>query len=480
MDQMVLQRNQPFSISGKGVPSQIVSIVLYGTTFTGKVGVDSGWRITLPPQPTNGNGTSIHIISGKEEQVLKNILFGDVWLCIGQSNMEWPLAKEMHYKTEAADLPDTLIRIYNPVYAGKNIYGTSYTDSVLKKLSTQHFYKGKWELSNQQSLQTMSAVAYYFGKSIVQTATVPIGLVNLAIGGAPLETFIDVLALKRHPVFRQKLQGDWLYNTHLPDWIRERGLQNLSKHSNAPSDVMGKYHAYKPGFAYRAGIEPYTMLPIKGIICYQGESNAQETERVKEYGEFTRAMVEDFRNKWKDTTLPYYFVQLSSIDTVKYKSALWPLFRNEQRLLTENLSYSGMAVCSDIGARDDVHPVNKKEVGLRLARWALHDLYAKKIVPSGPVPGTARYRNGKIIIRFSNIAQRLMIKGASQSEKTVTGFSLHEQSIQKVVLRKNKVILHVAGTRKPGNVFYGWEPYSLGNLFNAEGLPASTFKLKVL
>lgn len=170
----------------------------------------------------------------------------------------------------------------------------------------------------------MSAVGYYFGKEIMTTQGIPIGLINISIGGAPLESFISKKTLRNSRQFFEKVKGEWLTNDALPVWIRERGSQNISGIKDCPKDENGNNHSYKPGFAYQSGIKPIINLPIKGILCYQGESNAQEVERVNEYGALSVLMVNDFRKKWKQPKLPFYYVQLSSIDTVKYKGHLWP------------------------------------------------------------------------------------------------------------------------------------------------------------
>ena len=204
-----------------------------------------------------------------------------------------------------------------------------------------------------------------------------------------------------------------------------------------------------------------------------GGSNAQEIERVNEYAALSALMVSDYRKKWKQLQLPFYFVQLSSIDTVKYKGELWPQFRNEQRKMLQLIPNSGMAVCSDIGAKDDVHPTNKKDVGERLARWALNKTYTQKIVPSGPLPLKATYSNGKVIVSFEYIAKGLKISDG----KPLRGFSIDGMNDTKAIIGDNGIIIPV--NTKPQYIYYGWKPFSDGNLINSENLPASTFKIPV-
>ena len=184
-------------------------------------------------------------------------------------------------------------------------------------------------------------------------------------------------------------------------------------------------------------------------------------------------MVDDYRKKWKQPQLPFYFVQLSSIDTVKYKGQLWPQFRNEQRKMLQLIPNIGMAVCSDIGAKDDVHPTNKKDVGERLARWALNKLYKQNIVPSGPLPLNAVYSKEKVIVSF-----QYMAKGLKTSDgKAIREFSIDGKNETEANFGDSGIIIPVIS--KPQYIYYGWKSFSDGNLINSENLPASTFKITV-
>lgn len=471
-DNMMLQRDRPICVWGKAIPGIPVSVTFAQQEKTAWANPDSSWRLYFNAQGATHAPQHLTVVSGGERVIVKNILIGDIWLCIGQSNMEWPMIREEHYPAEKyTTLPS--LRFFNPTYAGKNVFGRPFTDSVIRQLNGEDFYKGAWQPCDSASLKTMSAVAYYFGKKITTTTQIPIGLINLAIGGAPLETFIAPDAFLQSKQFATKLQGDWLKNNNLPVWARERGQTNIGSKNQVASDEYGKNHAYKPGFAFKAGIGPLLQFPIKGILNYQGESNAQEMERVEEYNALSELLVNDYRQKWKEN-LPYYFVQLSSIDTLQYNGRLWPEFRNEQRKLLAKIPNCGMAVCSDIGARNDVHPTNKKAVGERLARWALHNNYSQKMVPGGPLPIRAVYARGKVVITFRYIANGLK----SSDGGLPKGFSLDGLHKAEAVIEKGNISIKTNGNR-PEYVFYGWKPYSDGNLVNSENLPCSSFKLKI-
>lgn len=473
-DNMLLQRDKPVKIWGKGIPGSSISVLFSNTKRNTVVDNDSAWLVTFQKQKANTHPQSLLVASGAERIEFKNILVGDIWICTGQSNMEWPMVKEQHWKTEIHYSNQSHIRLLNPSPVGRNVFGVLYSDSLIKRLTAEKFYEWNgWQQCDSNSVQLLSAVAYYFAKKIYDETGIPIGIVNLSVGGAPLETFIDKEALKKSKQFSGKVNGDWLVNTTLPFWIRERGKQNVGTLQKAPADENGKHHPYKPGMAYEAGIKPLLSMPINGILCYQGESNAQETERVNEYAALSKLMIDDYRKKWRQPQLPFYFVQLSSVDTMKYKGQLWPEFRNEQRKMLDLIPNSGMAVCSDIGAKDDVHPTNKKDVGNRLARWALNKTYKLDIIPSGPLQLQAVFKKDKVIISF-----QFMGKGLSTSVGgALKGFSLDGKNEVEAVIGDSGVIIFA--NEKPEYVYYGWTPFSNGNLVNSENLPASTFKIKV-
>lgn len=473
-DNMVLQRDKPIRVWGTAVPGQEV-VVAFGTEREVSVAeADSSWWVEFSRRPASKDPLSIVVRSGDEVMDLNNLLIGDLWLCIGQSNMEWPLSKEKHFQEGLAANDQRLLRLYNPTYAGKNIYGQRFHDTTMFRLNGHDFYEGEWEDANRHTIEDMSAVAYHFATKIIRHENIPIGVIHLAIGGAPIETFIDVGALRSDAYFSAKARGNWLTNEALPIWIRERGRQNVGDRDDVYTDDLGPNHAYKPGFAFEHGIKPITPLPLRGILWYQGESNAQEMDRVEEYGDLQKLMVDDYRKNWNDPTLPFYFVQLSSIDTLRYKGYLWPQFRDEQRKTLDKIKHSGMVVCSDIGDRNDVHPRNKKAVGERLALWALNKSYGHKdVIPSGPLPIRAAYGKGNVVITFQYAADGL----TTNLGDGLKGFSIDGKHPADAKIVGNTVVIVTA--KKPQHVYYAWAPYTDANLVNSEMLPASTFKLKV-
>jgi sialate O-acetylesterase len=473
-ENMVLQREKPIHIWGKGIPGHKVTVSFLKTTTTSIVESDSSWNVYFKKQKANSVGQSLLVSDENDSIELQNILIGDIWICSGQSNMEWPMSREMHFKEEAKNTNQPLIRIYNPIPAGRFLYHVVYADSLTRRMNTNDYYgSATWLVCDSNSIKPMSAIGYYFAKAITGSEKIPIGLINLSIGGAPIETFISREALQQDKKFAKKVQGDWLTNESLPLWARERGRQNVGANKNGYGDDLGLNHGYKPGFAYASGIAPITGMPIKGILWYQGESNSQEPVRVNEFRELIHLLINSYRKKWQDPAMPFYWVQLSSIDTIKYKSHYWPQFRDEQRKLLNEVTNGGMAVTSDVGFKDDVHPTDKKTVGERLARWALYNAYKKNIVPSGPLPIRAKYSNGKIIVSFQYTANGLKVSDG----KSLRGFSIDGTTETEAIIQNNTIVIKV--NEKPAFIYYAWKPFTDANLVNSELLPASTFKIQV-
>lgn len=466
-DHMVLQRDHPISLSGNALANSQVTLEFGEVHLKTTADSNGKWILQMPAQKAQNTGAPLIIRSKQQQITFENVVIGDVWLLIGQSNMEFALEQEAHFQSEKNSLFNPLLRFYNPSFAGKYVYNRHFKDSLLTRLTPELFYSNvQWQLSDSLSAPSMSAVGYYFAREIIASENIPIGLMNLAIGGAPIETFISEKGLKENPEFHHKVSGNWLYNDALPEWIRERGQQNVGKRF-IYSDNHGPNHSYKPGFAFTSGIKPLKDFPIRGVLWYQGESNAQEIDRVTEYNMLQKLMVSELRDLYKQPDLPFYYVQLSSIDTLHYKGQLWPEFRNQQRLFLQETKNTGMAVTSDVGAKNDVHPRDKKTVGERLSLWALRDQYHHNITVSGPLVSQVKYRGNQIIIDFTSVGKGLTFKG-----DRLKGFYVDGRPVE-AKIKGNSVLIKVA--KKPEEVAYGLASFTRGNLINKQGLPASSF-----
>lgn len=213
------------------------------------------------------------------------------------------------------------------------------------------------------------------------------GLICNAIGGAPIESWVDRNTLEyQFPAILK----DWMYNDFIQDWVRERAALNIRL-----SKEKFQRHPYEPCYLYESGIRPLEQYPLKGVIWYQGESNAHNYEAYKL---LFNLLISSWRNNWENEELPFCYVQLSSITRPS-----WSWFRDSQRKMMNEILHTGMAVSSDYGDSLDVHPRNKKPIGERLAHWALNTTYGyTHLVPSGPLFRKADFRDRDILITFDN------------------------------------------------------------------------------
>ena len=461
MDHMVLQRGHPINFSGKAKPNTHLKIRLgEKELFTAKAGSDSIWKCMVPAHSSNPISFSLQFeIPGQTIQY-KDLVFGDVWLCAGQSNMEFPLRNETHFKDQLPIKPNHMIRVYSPAYIGKQVSGKKFSDSMMALLNTKDFFKGNWQTLDIITAPDFSAMGYFFSTIVQQKTGVPVGMINLAVGGSPIEAWMSPSSFLNHPRYSNKADSNWLVNPDLPVWVRQRARENIGDQN------LNFSHAFKPSFIYEAGVNQLMQLPIAGILWYQGESNAQEIDRVEEYAELQKIMLDQYRVSWKLPKLPFYFVQLSSIDSTSYKSQYWPLFRAKQLEAYTQGHHMGIVSSMDRGASNDVHPRDKLTIATRLSNWALHDVYGFKELPTVTVPLKVKYRSQHVVITFSNHLNR-------GDAELIKGFSLDGKTEILGKVEKNTVILFAP--EKPKKIIYGFSPYTTANLFDADKIPVPGF-----
>ena len=390
-------------------------------------------------------------------------MIGDVWFCSGQSNMVFQLQQSENGNDEIKKgLPNAAIRLFN----FKDLSETDNTvwDSItLAKTNRLEFFSGKWTECNAENAKDLSAIAYYFGKKIAAQENVPIGLIQVAVGGSPIESWIDRYTLEHDDKVVDALTN-WRKSDYIMPWVRTRADMNLKNATNPK-----QRHPYDPAYNFEAGVKYFTNFPIKGVLWYQGESNAHNMEL---YEHLLPTLVQSWRKAW-NSNFPFYYVQLSSLNR-----PTWPDFRDAQNRMQKIIPNSSMAVSMDYGDSTDVHPIRKKEIGDRLALLALKNTYGKSVVANGPSPLYAVESNDQIVISFT-FAKKL----AAADKKDIIGFEMLTDKGKHIktlaTAKNNQVFISIPKGENVKSVYYAWEPFTRANLVNEAGLPCSTFKIEL-
>ncbi|GLU52910.1 sialate O-acetylesterase [Dyadobacter frigoris] len=461
-DHMVLQRNKPIVIYGKANAGGQVKVRFLNKTLIVNAGDLGQWKVVFPALK-HGGPYEIFVWAEDQKIVLNDVLIGDVWICSGQSNMDFQLKDSQTGPEELkqADFNSNirLLKMGGLVSTGD----VSWDSATLTKINRFEFFSGNWKTLNAASAATFSAVAYYFGKKITTEENVPIGLIQVALGGSPTESWIDSSLLEGDDQFAEML-NNWQNSQEVMQWCRERAAVNVAK----AKSVVQK-HPYQPGYNFQAGIAPLIDFPIAGVIWYQGESNVHN---VSLHERLFEMLVKNWRKRW-GYEFPFYYVQLSGIDRPS-----WPEFRDSQRRMLATIPKSGMAVIYDLGDSLNVHPIRKKEVGERLAAIALRNIYHKNIVANGPIPEIAYQQISEIILDFSS-AKKLL----TPQNMPLIGFEIINHEGKRLpamaVINGNKVSIGIPVSEKIKTVLYACQPFTRANLYNEAGLPASTFSISV-
>jgi sialate O-acetylesterase len=464
-DNMVLQRGGDHLVFwGKADPGEKVKVELGWTDADGKDNVtggqattdkDGNWRVTLPPQKAQ-TAITLHI-EGKNKIALKNVAVGEVWVCSGQSNMQWEfwrpnLGEQSKTVPAASKNPNIRLITLQRVTATTPQYDFPVVTEPRGKDGAKAVY-GKWLECEPASVLEFSAVAYYFGRELEKNLKVPVGLIANSWGGMPCESYASLEALDAEPSLK-----------YLADRARAAARKfEADKRPAAPN---------APTVLYNSMIHPLLNFPVKGAIWYQGESNAG---RAFEYRTLYPTMIKDWRARWK-TDLPFVGVQLAPFQGgasgVDYAE-----LRDAQLHATKVLPKVGIAVITDAGHETDIHPPQKDVVGQRLALNARALAYGEKVEYLGPVSKSVNHGSSVATIEFDHVGSGLVAKDGDLVGFTMAG----EDRVfhpAKAVIKGDTVVVSCDKVEKVFGVRYGWVNFARPtlNLFNKEGLPATPFR----
>lgn len=459
---MVLQRDKLNKIFGKGTTGETVKLAFKGENYTCKVDQRGNWSLILPRMPAGGPYI-LSVKMGKEEILLSGIWFGDVYLAAGQSNMAFPLRNALRGKElmeKASDKTPVRLFKYKNLVETHNVAWDSLT---LEQVNDGAFFSGAWQKPSAKSAGEFSAIAYAFAAQVSAEQGVPIGIVEVAVGGSNTESWIPMRTLEMDNLLATYIHS-WRVSDFIQDFCRERARVNLALTKN-----RNQAHPYAPGYNFENGIADWLNTNFKGVLWYQGESN---THNVDLHAYLFETLVAAWREKFQQD-FPFYVVQLSSIERPS-----WPSFRDSQRKLARRLSNVHMAVSSDLGDSTDVHPREKIIIGQRLARLAAKYSYGKDVQVDVPEPMGVSVHGTELVLSFED-CEVLKTKGGDALQDIVLlDAKGKELEINKIRMEGNKLFISFEiGVLSA--IRYGYSPYTRANLESEAAVPVSTFNIKI-
>lgn len=459
---MVVQQNAPIRVWGWTDPGQKVTVELADKSATGTAGADGRFDVTLE-ELSAGGPHSLTIRAG-ETVTFDDVLVGEVWICSGQSNMQWSVNASNDPDLERLSAKFPGIRMINFPQVGSQ-------EPVLT-------HDRQWQVCTPETVGGFSAVGYFFARQLHQTIDVPIGMINNAWGGSACEAWIS----------RDVLSAEKRYAPLLARW---EGMENRFQELSAKSDLnenemkqlqqlrgqMGGNH--RPANIYNGVLKSHLGYTIRGAIWYQGESNAS---RAYQYRELFPLMISSWRQEWGQGDFPFYWVQLADFRAEKSEPAEsdWAELREAQTMTMDRLPHTGEAVIIDIGEAKDIHPKNKVDVGRRLARWALANEYGISVPHRSPRFSGMTKEGSRIALSFTNVEpnERGWRPFDVQELRgfTIAGADKKFVSAKAGILPDGRIEVESSEVADPVAVRYAWADNPICNVFSANGLPLTPFR----
>ncbi len=491
-DNMILQRDVPIPVRGSAEDTDTVSVFFNDRELTSPV-LNGRWQVTLPEMPAGGSYELI--VEGHSNAItLKNITFGDIWLCAGQSNMDSSIEA---YKKKFPDLytghpieEHDQVRIFRAARV--------LIDEPKEYITREHrFPEGWYPIKKQTRTRLFSATGYFFGLYLAKHIDVPIGLIQSCRGGTPISAWMPPGLLEGRkeyaPILEEYEQAirDWPVNK--VDYLRTVEEWEANKASGAkvgwrPEPPLGPESNKRPYALHNGMIAPLYQLPIKGVLWYQGEGNSRTRQGSVQYESLLKDLVVYWRANWGNGSMPFLVVQLPGFGkatTRPQPSQNWPWIRESQKKI-EEIDNCRTVCIIDSGMQNDIHPPYKESVGKRLAHAARHLAYKQQTAPLSPEYSSHEFVGESTILTFKNYGSGLRIGNASienaaQPADEVLGFIVMNsegiyQRTQGKIIAPNQVRVDHPGITKPKSLRYAWENFPNTNLFGPENMPVFPFR----
>ncbi len=466
---MVLQWGTAIPVWGKADPGEKVTVALDGDQATAITAADGQWQAALKPHTAGGPYTLR--VTGKNTLTRSNVLVGDVWLCGGQSNMEFTLKRASNAADAIAASTDPELRLFKV----RTAKPTAPADDV----------EGNWNAAGPDTTGGFSAVGYFFGHAIRTAEHIPLGLISSNVGGTPAQSWTRAEVLNANPDLKQRYVDPSAAELAAHDAAMTAYEAALAKaKTNGTKPPQKPYGFWPPSVLYNGMIAPLTPFPIRGVLWYQGESNTHDPVG---YRTLLPAMIRDWRVQWHEPNLPFLIVQLAPFGSKSGNDMAWAELREAQQMAAQTLPNAALAVTTDVGTEHEIHYTNKQPVGERLALLARKFVYGEKdLVVSGPTFHSMRIDGNKAVLTFDNVGDGLTIHGGDSSGVTVPSDTLVGFTIagadgkfapaEAKIVGPNTVEDSSPLVTQPTAVRYGFINFPVVNLWNKNGLPAVPFR----
>ncbi|MGO8671754.1 MAG: sialate O-acetylesterase [Capsulimonadaceae bacterium] len=496
-DNAVLQQRRPVPVWGTAEPNEPIAVSIDGQTVNTTASVTGQWSVRLAPIPAGGPYSLTIAGSPGDSITLSNILVGEVWICSGQSNMEYP----MMGWAQPAITRDAIATSADPLLHFIKIDHTV-------GLTPQTWVNGQWKEATVDTVPHLTAVGYFFGRDLRKALNVPVGLIDDDWGGTPAQAWTSRPALTANPALAHYLDEESDYEENYPkllDTFNDAQAKYLADKATYDSEVAAGTkgltaptapHTPDPpdrwpngaSHLYNGMIAPVIPYAIRGAIWYQGESN---TGNAYDYKTLFPAMITDWRKNWGEGDFPFLFVQLAPYTGIRpspVDGSWWAELREAQRLTLAAVPNAGMAVITDLGDQNDVHPRRKEPVGDRLALAARALVYRQRIAYTGPVLAGIKIEGGAVRVKFSHAKglHAVTVHDSTDdgplvaSADKLVGFEVagsdRKYHAANATIDGASVVVSSPDVTVPVAVRYGWADYPVANLSNNANLPASPFK----
>jgi sialate O-acetylesterase len=498
-DHAVLQRDKPVPVWGQADAGEKISVNFAGQSQQTTAGTDGRWIVYLDAVPANAAGADL-TVRGKNVVILRDVVVGEVWLCSGQSNMEFTVDARPGWQANtrvtnaAAEIAAARFPLVRHVRINLRVAETPVETAVTSG----------WKSASPATAGEFTAVGYFFARDLYQKLGVPIGLVNSSVGGTPVESWLSPAAIASSPAlgvvserWRQNLVAfpaqRAAYELALGAWTsaeakakldaaaagaktkpKTDGSKNYAawlKKNPRPRPPRGPGDTWTPTGLFNGMINPLLPYAIRGALWYQGESNA---ERAAEYRGLFSAMINAWRAHFGQGDFPFYWVGLASYKNASDATGLTYALLREAQTQTLALPNTGQALAVDIGNPDDIHPANKQEVGHRLAMLAKNRVYGLTVDDTGPTFAAVVREGAALRVRFTHASGLIAHDKPVQSLEIAGADKLFHPASAKI--DRETLVVSAPNVREPVAVRYAWRNAPEANLYNGAGLPAVPFR----